>query len=103
MQRTDISTSNRTEWSAVRYDGPIKAHLTLDFNRGYCEASVSVWNDFGWQHIARFSPNFRSDSWKVSNFNPANVHDASDDELNSALEEDLEYLVNFGRDFLAGL
>lgn len=103
MERTDISHISNSEWSGVRYDGRIRADMRLDYGRGYYDVAVHLWTDFGWQRIAAFTPNFRSDSWRVSQYHPASIHEATEDDVTSAIEADLDHLIEYGRDFLAGL
>jgi len=103
MERTDITNTNRSEWSGVRHSGRLRADMRLDFDRGYYEVAVHTWTDFGWQRIAAFTPNFRSDKWKVSRYHPTTIHEQSEEEVSSAIEADLDSLIEYGREFLAGL
>ena len=103
MERTDVTSINRHRWSGVRYEGRIKADLYLDFDHVDYSASVSVWTDNGWQRIGHFTPNREGDRWKSAAYNPSNIADADEEELRQSLETDLDYLIEFGREFLAGL
>jgi len=103
MNQTSIHSVNRHRWSGVRYEGRIRADLHLDFDHVDYSASVSVWTEHGWQRIAHFTPNWDKERWKTAAYNPSNIDAVDEDTLRQSLEDDLDSLIEFGREFLAGL
>lgn len=95
----------KDSWSGWQVDGPIKATVSIDhgYDHRGSYGRVDLWTQYGWQTAFHYAVDATSESFKTAIYNPVVLADASEDEIKQAIADDLEELMQQGRDFLAGL